>query len=211
MTAPGAQLEAWFVRHVETEGNGAGTLQGWSDTAITAAGAQQLAALGELFAAPGVPKFDRLVASDLGRAAETARAIGNALGMRPAADPRLREAHYGDLEGQPARAAWDMQSGHPGDPFDIVLPGGESLHQMSDRVWDCVMDCLREPSLDRVLFVTHGGPISSVLARALGIAYSPHSTRLIRRDNAAVTVLRYRDEPPMTTRVVTVNATQHLW
>ena len=211
MSSRAVALEAWLVRHVATEGNRAGTLQGWSDTAISPEGAEQLDALARFFGETELPHFDRIVTSDLRRTMETARAIGRGLDLTPSPDDRLREANYGSLEGLPAAAAWDMQKTHQGDPFDIVMPDGESLHQMAARVWACVDEAVRDPALERVLFVTHGGPISSLLARALGVPYSPEVTRRIRRDNAALTILRYEDRPPLRTRVVTVNATQHLW
>lgn len=64
-----------LVRHGETTWNRDGVIQGWADSSLTDRGRRQARAVGRRLAGEGV---DRLVASDLQRARETAAVLGEA-------------------------------------------------------------------------------------------------------------------------------------
>lgn len=88
------QLIVW--RHGETEYNAGGVYQGQLDTELSACGRQQAAAAArELAAHPP----DRIVASDLTRAADTARTLARVTGLEVDYDPRLREIDVGAWTG----------------------------------------------------------------------------------------------------------------
>ena len=84
------------IRHGETKWNVEARIQGQGDSPLTAAGISQAEAIAQRLAGE---KFDVLVASDLGRAAETARRIALRCGMELATDARLRERNFGLGEG----------------------------------------------------------------------------------------------------------------
>ena len=85
-----------LVRHGETIWNAESRLIGLTDLPLSEGGSQQAAQLTARLAGEGI---DSIYASDLQRAAQTAAAIGDGCGVRPQADPRLREMDFGEWEG----------------------------------------------------------------------------------------------------------------
>ena len=84
------------VRHGQTEWNVEARIQGQGDSRLTAEGLSQAQAIAARLA---TEPFDVLVSSDLGRAAETARAIGERCAKPTVFDTRLRERCFGVGEG----------------------------------------------------------------------------------------------------------------
>src|SRR5690554_1714781 len=91
-----------FLRHGRTSANHLGIVQGQKDVPLDEVGrAQAQAAAGKLREAGIRPR--RIIASDLSRAAETARILAGGLGMKVETyDPALRERHFGQLQGSSA-------------------------------------------------------------------------------------------------------------
>ena len=149
-------LELWLARHGQTTANEDGVISGWHDVELTPAGARQARALGARLA--GV-EIDRVWSSDLARAVATARIARG----EPELDPRLREIHFGDIEG----ARWDTLDERFREALldfeRFAAPGGEDLLALSARLLDFVGSL--EPG--RHLVVTHGGVIR-MLTRDLG-------------------------------------------
>ncbi|HUR76810.1 MAG TPA: histidine phosphatase family protein, partial [Acidimicrobiales bacterium] len=90
-----------LARHGRTTANAQRLLLGRMDLPLDDVGAQQAAATGAALA-----KFDaaplRVIASPLGRAVATARAIADACGVANVeADERWIEVDYGDFDGEP--------------------------------------------------------------------------------------------------------------
>ncbi len=145
-------VRVWLVRHGETELNAQGRLCGWSDVALTDNGRRQAEWLRGALAAE---RFDGVWSSDLGRALETARlAWGEA---QP--DARLREIHFGELEGRDYTTLDEDQRAGLRDFADFAAPGGESLVSLTERVND-FLDGL--PS-GRHLVFAHGGVLRAVM------------------------------------------------
>lgn len=74
------------------------------------------------------------MSSDLSRAAETAAIIGAAIGLRPSADPRLREQSLGTLEGRGYADAAEAVAGLDLADPDVRPGGGESLREVYSRM-----------------------------------------------------------------------------
>jgi probable phosphoglycerate mutase len=145
-------VEVWMVRHGETVMNALGRLCGWSDVALTDGGRRQARWLGDALSGE---RFDQVWSSDLNRAVETARMAG----FTPVEDERLREVHFGELEGQryetlPAEHKTGLQ-----DFATFSAPGGEDLGQLTARV-NAFLDGL-EPG--RHLVFAHGGVLRAVM------------------------------------------------
>jgi broad specificity phosphatase PhoE len=140
--------------------------QGFRDTPLNGVGLEQAHALAERVAA----EFEvrSLWTSDLARAAVTADVVGQRIGLEPRLDPRLREGDRGEWEGRrfvdiardepEAYAAW-LRGG-----ADFRFPGGESLQEHSDRVWQSLQE-IRATELLPALIVCHRGSIRTVLCR----------------------------------------------
>lgn len=160
-----------LLRHGVTAHNARGIWQGHLDTELTPDGvAQAQAAAQALSAYP----FTRLVSSDLQRAAQTARIVGEACALAPAYDARLREIHVGAWQGLDAAG---VEAAFPG--AQARLAAGEDLPRGGDG--ECVADVVRRarPALDELvaslgegecaLVVTHGVSARALAADLAGI------------------------------------------
>ena len=128
MTAPVTTLIV--IRHGETVWNHAMRFQGHGDSPLTEHGRSQAHALGKRLQGMAI---DTLISSDLGRTRETAAIIAHYTGHTVHADRRLRERHYGVLEGLNAK---EIQEQHPGvyqelitENPDYVIPEGQTHRQ----------------------------------------------------------------------------------
>lgn len=151
------------IRHGETVWNVEERFQGHEDSPLTGNGRRQVAALGRRLKGMA---FNALVSSDLGRAKETAAIIAGYTGHPVTMDPRLRERHYGVLEGlsvpeiKAAHAAV-LEQFNADDP-DFVIPGGEShrMHYARNVAW--IEDILANRSGATIAIVVHGGVLDSL-------------------------------------------------
>lgn len=84
------------LRHGQTTHNAAGIWQGHLDAPLSDLGRQQAL---DAAAALSAYDIDIIYASDLSRAADTAQALGQACGLTPIFDARLREINIGDWTG----------------------------------------------------------------------------------------------------------------
>jgi len=149
------------VRHGETDDNAAARFQGRLDTQLNDRGREQSRALAQRLRGEGLRA---LYTSPLRRARETARIVGDALGLEAVVDERLSEADTGDWTGLltseiVARAAGEYARWRAADPT-FRLPGGESVAEQSERMAAALADVARGPL--PALVVTHGGSIRAV-------------------------------------------------
>jgi probable phosphoglycerate mutase len=158
------------IRHGETEWNVAARIQGQGDSALTAAGVEQARALARRLA---TQRFDVLVASDLGRAHDTARHVARECGHEVRLDARFRERSFGAGEGMTYE---EIDRVHP-DAFsrvrdvdpDYVIPGGESRRQFHERVRGGFEALAAEHSGKTIVVVTHGGVLATFYRHVKGI------------------------------------------
>lgn len=153
----------WLIRHAESTWNADGRWQGQSDPPLSERGEAQARELGcRLTDAP----IARIVSSDLTRAAQTARALGDALGLTPEHDARLREIEAGswaglniaEIEARDGDALAHFRSGD----VDARVGGGESRRMAANRAAAALRE-LRASSPDASLaVVTHGGVVRSL-------------------------------------------------
>lgn len=156
-----------LARHGQTDDNLEPLrAQGFRDTPLNETGLRQAHALAQRVAAES--QVASLWSSDLSRAAVTAAIVGERIGLEPRLDPRLREGDRGDWEGRlfvdiareepEAYAAW-MRGG-----AGFRFPGGESLQEHSDRVWEALAE-IRATGPLPALVVCHRGSIRVVYCR----------------------------------------------
>jgi broad specificity phosphatase PhoE len=156
-----------LARHGQTDDNIEPIrAQGFRDTLLNDVGRGQAHELAERVVAMGVAA---LWSSDLSRAAETATIVGARIGLVPRLDARLREGSRGSWEGElfidierrdpDGYAAW--RRGGAGFRF----PGGESLQEHSDRVFDALTEIHGRGELP-TLVVCHRGSIRAVMCRS---------------------------------------------
>jgi broad specificity phosphatase PhoE len=149
-----------LVRHGRTDVNRERRLLGRVDVDLDEVGRRQAEAL-----AAHVGPVDRIVASPLRRAQQTAAAWGVPVDT----DERFVELDYGDLDGVPLAdvgsgtwAAWRAD-------LDFAPPGGESIAELGTRVREACDDLRRDAAAGDVVVVSHVSPIKAAVAWALGV------------------------------------------
>ncbi|MEE8399497.1 MAG: histidine phosphatase family protein [Desulfobacterales bacterium] len=163
----------FVVRHGETEWNLVGKQQGHLDSPLTGVGIRQAHALAEGLATKGI---EVIYSSDLGRAMQTAEVIAARLQLPVTSDRRLRERHLGLMQGM---TMVDFRDRNP-DAFArfesgddaYLLPGGESTRQIYERCVACCIELAAQHPGGKMLVVTHGGALSSLMRYALNVALS---------------------------------------
>jgi broad specificity phosphatase PhoE len=160
-----------LVRHGETQYNHQGRWQGAeSDPPLNDRGREQAS---ELATSLGSIPFDALYSSDLDRALETARILGAQRGLQPRVLAGLREMSHGAWEGKTLSEileAWaEEYAAFESDPRSVSRPGGDSYSDLAARIWPLLDRLADRHRGERVLVVTHGGPIRLVLSDLKGV------------------------------------------
>lgn len=187
MSAPALRL----VRHAESTWNAAGRWQGQGDPPLSGGGRRQARRLAR--ACSGVA-IQRILTSDLARAAETAVILGDALSLEPDVDPRLRERDLGAWTGRSGAeiaARWPAELARlrAGDPT-LRPGGGETLGELRERVAKALDDLAASGRPGRLLVVSHLGVIRLLTAgqepdNATWIDTDAPSCRRLLRDEAS--------------------------
>jgi probable phosphoglycerate mutase len=197
-------MDIYLIRHGLSTGNGRQCFMGWSDHPLTDAGrAQAVAAARRLAPLGPMP----VLCSDLLRARQTAEIIAGGWQGEVLPDRRWRETDCGDFEDRP----WDdfsndaeLQAQFDADAYNAVMPGGESAAMMAARVTAAFAEVL-ERADERLVIVSHAGPICAILAHCLAIPPT-HIWRLYT-DHGSLTHLACQED---WISIRTVNDTSHL-
>jgi len=156
-----------LIRHAESSWNATGRWQGHGDPPLSDRGVAQANALARELARESI---DVLVSSDLRRAAETAAVLGQARGLRPKLDPRLRELDLGDWEGltrgQIERTAGDVLRRFDAGDLEVRPGGGENLREIAQRACSVVSEVVDAHPGRRLAVVTHLGVIRALIPEA---------------------------------------------
>ena len=155
-----------LVRHGETDWNREGRLQGWAPTPLNDRGHEQAQRLGTELAQQY--DIDRILSSDSLRTRETTAGIRDAdIEPEPEFESAWRERGLGVYQG----FTWgELESRFPAFEYENGLlaledrhEGGETLVELYQRVLAAWKE-LYGQSTGTALVVTHGGPITVILA-----------------------------------------------
>jgi broad specificity phosphatase PhoE len=166
-----------IARHGQSDWNAARRWQGHADRPLTEKGREQAHALAARLAHIDL---DAVYSSDLRRARDTAAVVAESQGIDLRELPELREVDVGSWSGLTRAEAEERfpegfarwKSGYPG------WEDGETYEEMTDRILATVTRIGREHEGDRVLIVSHGGPIRAIHAAALEL--DVHAYRRLR-------------------------------
>jgi probable phosphoglycerate mutase len=185
-----------LARHGETTWNREGRLQGWAPTPLTDRGHDQARALAAHVAADY--DVDRVLASDLRRARQTASHLADAVDRVPTFESTWRERDFGRYQGLPKAAVFEEhdrlsipRAGR--EAVDARPESGESLRDLDERVRSGWERLLAESDPDEtVAVVCHGGPLYLLLGavddRDIVTAVTDG-----RQDNCALNEVRVAD------------------
>jgi len=168
-----------LIRHGETDWNATGRLQGREDIVINEAGREQALALARYL---NNEKWDLIISSPLKRALESAQIIAACLSLQePVIIEELRERNYGEASG--------LLPGERHDRFpDGKYPGQEEFEHLRIRAMDAVGDIIKSYPGRRIVVISHGAWINSVLYTISSGEFGSFKTRL---KNACLNLLSF--------------------
>lgn len=179
-----------LVRHGETAWNAEGRIQGMLDVPLNELGFQQARVVADELAR--AIDLASIVCSDLVRTRETAKPLVDATGFPISFDARLRERHFGVLEGITydewrTRDAEGMARYYAGEA-DYGPEGGETARGFLDRCVNAIADLVTTCNEKTLILVTHGGVVSSMYRHSQGLEF--HSQRTWSVPNASISEWR---------------------
>lgn len=202
---------AYLLRHGETEYHAQQRLLGRLDIGLNERGREQARKVVDFFR--GL-RLDAIYSSPLKRCLETAEPVARERGLTIQVLEGLMEVDMGDWDGRTFEELFREEGELVGkwmrNPSSVAIPGGEDFGTVRDRVMSAVREIVsRHPGDQRVLVVSHGGPIRGILCEALGMELD--GMFRIQIDLASISAVKYFDGGiPETAMVTLVNETYHL-
>jgi broad specificity phosphatase PhoE len=182
----------WWVRHAPVPDGG--RIYGQRDLDCDCSDTAKFAAL-----AKELPRGAVWITSHLGRTRQTAAAIMAAMDhpepeiVDPVAVEALAEQHLGEWQGLDRKQflASRAGSGHRFwfGPATEKAPGGESFHDLADRVAAAIERLTADHRGRDIIAVTHGGTIRAALAVALRL--EPEAALAFVIDNCSMTRIEH--------------------
>lgn len=203
----------YVVAHPEATHHLEGVVGGWHDSVLTPAGARAATAIAVALRAR-IPDsaLVELYTSDLQRTLQTARTVGDHLGVAPVADPRLREKSYGVAGGKPQQwlderfippPATGDRMGH-----DEGIAGAETKASFAQRVY-AATDAILDSECEHQVIVTHGGTMTFVLASWIRMPIQSAGYVSFRTEPGGITLLR-EDDYFRNRQIASLSDTSHL-
>lgn len=156
----------FLIRHGQTDWNLDGRWQGVLPVGLNNEGHLQARELANYLSARPIKT---IVSSDIPRAFDTAKAIGDVLSVTVQTDERLREFNLGIFQGltrdQIAERYPQEWQGFRADYWNYVVQQGESRRDLQNRAYAAWHSILQEAIGPEVAIVSHGGTIRMLLFR----------------------------------------------
>lgn len=195
----------YLIRHGQTDWNLARRWQGHIDIPLNGTGRRQALLLAQRLADL---QLQAIYTSDLLRASETASIVAEPQGLKPVAEPALRERSGGLFQG----LTFDELNSKYRDEWRRVRlenstpPEGESLLDVAQRITTCYEIIVRRHSSQVVALVSHGGALNLLISYILGLPIG-QPARISLRGNTGLSVIESGEDGA---RLVTLNDTNHL-
>ena len=199
-------MKIYLIRHGQTDWNVAGKIQGKTDIPLNETGRRQAACLAKGMEHRPVAQ---IFSSDLIRARETARAIGESQHVEVETLSGLEEIGFGKWEGMTLE---QIQVIFPTEyekwcenPVMVAPPGGESLSQIKERCRKVMEEILKMANGDFAI-VSHGAMLAYVVEYLM--RNDPNDQEIIV-GNASITTIQYEPENE-TAVLIQANDQEHL-
>ncbi|HRR76089.1 MAG TPA: histidine phosphatase family protein [Ruminococcus sp.] len=146
-------MKIYSTRHGQTEYNRTDTILGTTDIELNETGISQAKELADKVCTLG--NIDIIIASPMKRALKTAKIVAEAIGKDIIIDERLKEWNYGEYEGKTR-----FTEGFAENKINFGIRmgrSGESLLQLSHRIYSALDDIIKKYNNKNILIVSHGG------------------------------------------------------
>ena len=158
----------YIFRHGETDWNKERRCQGHTNIPLNETGLSQARLLASRFV--DFP-LEIVVSSDLDRARMTGMIVAETKGIPIILDPRLREMHYGTIEGLTYEAAVELHGSELWEKLkcfkpenDLAgFPGGETRAQTKVRFLEAIHELMEKYPYQHIGISTHGGVLRNVV------------------------------------------------
>lgn len=193
--------EVILVRHAHSSANLKGVLAGRDNrVSLSDRGKREATDLGHFLESLA---FDEVYASPLRRCHETIAPYLAGSGQKVKPLEGVIEMDYGSWSGKTLAtlSKTELWKSIQGRPSTVRFPGGESFSEMSLRANQAVLE--KSAGKKRILIVSHGDVIKSIVAFQLGLALDLFQR--ISIDPASITVLKMPNS-----QIIQVNSTSHL-
>jgi broad specificity phosphatase PhoE len=174
-----------LLRHGQTNWNIDFRLQGVTDIPLNATGIEQARIAGQVLSqnASIDESWDLVLSSPLSRARDTAVMVGDAIGIPGVSiEDLLLERSFGEAEGL-SHEEWKAKYNDTNH-----VPGGETVDQLEARAWILLQRLLDQHEGKRVLTVSHGALIRTILRLVSQGEYPREGERL---GNACLSILEH--------------------
>ncbi len=201
------KTKIYFIRHGETSWNVEKRYQGWTDIELSEVGVKQAKLLGERFKNINV---DKIYASPLKRAFETARQIGENTGVDVVIDESFKEINFGEWEGgtisELTEKYGDEYLKFFNTPWATTFPGDGSFKNIESRMAKGIDRILKEDKGKSIVIVSHGGLLKILLLYVMGLPEDFY--KKVWLDNTAVSLIEVNSEGKPLLRIL--NDKSHL-
>ena len=185
-----------LIRHGESLANAKRVYLGHTDWDLSEKGYEQAKCSAEQLK---YVKIDKIYSSDLIRAYNTASPHAKMRGLEVIKSKMLREVYLGEWE---CRKISELENEYP-DEFlvgwhkhfgECKVPGGESIPELAERIYNTVLDIAKENVDKTVLIGCHAAAIRAFWGKVTGTKAEDVCENIPFPKNASFTVVEYDGE-----------------
>ena len=195
-----------LVRHGDIATDNTERFWGHTDIALNETGILQAERLAERLSKEPI---DEIYTSDLSRAFQSAEIIASRYHLNITTSEKLREIHFGDIEGltfeEVNRQYPELSKSWSDDDLHIRFPNGESFIELEERVSGFISEVNLHNRDCTILIVSHGGLLRMLICYVLGLNVK-HWKQLCL-DKASLSIV---DTYPETALLSLLNDVSHL-
>lgn len=196
----------YLIRHGETEWNVSRKIQGHKDIPLTDTGIKQANLIADRLMSEDI---DIIYSSDLKRAYDTAKIIGDKIGLEPNPRKEFREINFGIWEGL-YNDKIGLEYGEEiylwrKEPEKLKIEGGETLKEVQLRAMRELESIMNMNQDKNVLIVSHGVTIKTMILGILDMNLFYFKNLTI--DNVSLTIIEFREYNKV---LKVLNDTSHL-
>lgn len=182
----------YLIRHGESQWNVIRKIQGQKDISLTDKGVEQAKLIGDRLTKE---KIDKIYSSDLERAYNTAKIIGNKIGINPIPKEDFREINFGVWEGlsndKMMAEYYDEVYLWRKEPEKLKIEGGETLQEVQIRAMKCLEKIVDTSNDESILIVSHGVTLKTIILGLLDMDLMYFKNLTI--NNVGLTIVEFRE------------------